>query len=259
MNYKIKIATAIAVVIVLLSIVYKYTARDSSQTQNKKGSVTTSNLETNKTVRNSRLAKLLQEAQSMDISNEDQKNKLSSEIADELLLIYTSSKKIKDFNKEKALKDLAEEVLNSTPNNKYNKADLNIKEGVDLMQYNEEIKKALEPLYELNEYELELIAKTYNDFDDKNFKKIKNYHDRYQEAVDNLKEVPVAPEFAQMHLSLLNAYERIRLALLLIYFSKNDTILAYPGLSAYLKAENDLMNVQRFVNNYIKSHVKEEK
>ena len=258
MNSKLKIATTVAIIIVLFSVTYKYLIKSNPQT-NKETSSVSANLKTTESTRNSRLEKLLKEAQDLDISDKDAKNKLSSEIADELLLIYTSSKKIKEFNKEKALKDLANQVLNSVPANKYSKMDLNIKEGVTLIQYNEGLKKALEPLSELDEYELKLIAKAYNDFDNKNFERIKNYHDKYQEVVENLKKVPIAPDFAQMHLSLLNAYERMRLALLLIYLSKNDTILAYPGLSAYLKAEKDLMNIQRFVNNYIKSHVKKEK
>ncbi len=167
--------------------------------------------------------------------------KLTERAARNLIYTYIIAKQSGKDTKElqKLIENEVEQVLN-VQIRKYKKDDLTIIKSFSKQKYKKDMRKALDPLTQITEYELESIAKYIKDNDPEALKNINNDIKLYTQTIINLLQVPIEEKLAIPHLALINAYSKLLASLQLISESKNDIMLVYPGLKLFLEADAEI-------------------
>ncbi len=163
---------------------------------------------------------------------------LTKQAAQSLLLAY--EKKGGDQKEFKEVMDHLAESLLDYPINTHNPKELHIAKQINPEEYKLGIRRALEPLTELKEYELDTVVKYINEHKPGDLDTLKKDRALYRSAISRLLKLKTNKELSTPQLKLINAYEKIDSAFLLTIKSKNDIILGYPALKRLLEAEKEV-------------------
>ena len=129
--------------------------------------------------------------------------------------------------------------------------DLKVKKNINIEKYKQEMKKALTPIQNIKEYELNTIAKAIVNKDESAYKTLAYDISIYRDVVENLKNVEINKNLLTPQLKLINGYQKIVDSLMLILESKNDIILSYPGIKAFNEADANIYSAFEALKFYI--------
>ncbi len=239
---KTKTALVLSALILLVSFVVYYLNPDQKLFQ----------------VKNTVQPKLIQPKQfSIQQENETrtEEEKTKTETAAELLLLAYTYKKTNpdDVNNLKNIVDKISKEVYSKPLPKYSREDINVSQTFDLNEYKDAVIKSLQPLKNIDEYELDSVALFIKNKDADAKQRLIEYEGYYIQTINNLLKIPVSEEFAPAHIALVNAYLEFVNAMKLIIDSENDIMLAYPGLDLFFRSEADIKSAHIAIDLYFKS------
>ncbi len=239
---KTKTALVLSVLILLVSFVVYYLNPDQELFQAK----------------NTSQPKLTQPKQFLaqqenDLETKEIKTKTET-TAELLLLAYTYKKaNPEDIKNLKNIVDKISKEVYSKPLPRYSKEDINISQTFNLNEYKGAVIKALQPLKNINEYELDSVALFIKNKDANAKQRLIKYEGYYIQTINNLLKIPVSEDFAPAHIALVNAYLEFVNSIKLIIGSENDIMLAYPGLDLFFRSEADIKSAHIAIDLYFKS------
>lgn len=183
----------------------------------------------------------------------DKPTKITDAAARAIILAYINAKKTGADKKEldKLAKKISSDFLHVSYN-RFDKQDIHISKKTGKSDYTKSMRKALTPLTEVPEYELNTIAKIIKDKDSESLIFLKKDIRLYQKTIDNLLQLEVPEKAVVPHLALLNAYNKLLVSFQLINKSKDDIILTYPALRMFLEADAEIQSAFDALNLYAK-------
>ncbi len=190
------------------------------------------------------------------VAEDKSDTRLTERAARDLIYTYISAKQNGKNTEElqKLIENEVERVLNVQIRT-YKKDDLRLDGSFSIRGYKNDMKKALRPLANIKEYELESIAKYIKDNDSVALENIKKDIEIYTKTIVNLLQVPINEELEVPHLALVNAYSKLLASLQLISESKNDIMLVYPGLKLFLEADAEIYSAFDALKLYVEKEI----
>ncbi len=190
--------------------------------------------------------------------NKDSKQPITDEAARSLALAYINSKQEgEEAEINESLQEISDDFLN-VKYTMYDSGDIKIDASVTANDYTKNMRRAIRPLLKIKEYELDTVAKAVKDSDETAFATLNDDIALYTTTINNLLAVAVNQDLAVPHLALINAYSKLVASLELILKSKNDIMLAYPGLKLFLEADREIYSAYDALKLYVELHDKKQ-
>jgi hypothetical protein len=175
-------------------------------------------------------------------ANEDGEETRTQALANQVFGTYFARKELDRYTEEDAKKivDVATATAMTHTITQFKLSSITADQPATkeaIKAYKEAVKKALDPVFAITEYELQTYARATEKNDPKEFEKLKTAANAYARSIELLIAIHAPSDAGDVHLSLINAFAKMSYALSEMSKGFDDIIASYSALKVFAEGE----------------------